>query len=204
MKTFKALYIDNGVIKAGEFPEPVIVCNQITECESPQRQSCRCVNYHKALASAKANALLIGNPELLEGVLPERMKEAKGRVVPLCPGWDYRVEERKIGGRSVKDKNGIAYDYETYTEKVAKLYRTEEQTKIEELRKKLHDFLATQTKEQLEKWLEMDRERMKQPEPEESQEDLWWSVLELMENEDPKPRPMIPQLMKHFTITRRK
>src|SRR5690606_37486702 len=125
MKTCKALYIDNGVIKAGEFPEPVIVCNQITECESPQRVSCRCVNYHKALASAKANALLIGNPEVLEGVLPERMKEAKERVVPLCPGWDYRVEETLIP--HAKDQ-GVGLDVTLKETKVAILYRTEEQT----------------------------------------------------------------------------
>lgn len=124
MKTFKGLFIDQGIIKAGEFPVEPEPKASIYADELTLRR------YEQALTSAKANAVKC-EYQTLVATLMNGVKE--GDVFVLPSGWDYRVEERKIGGRSVKDKNGIAYDYETYTEQVAKLYRTDGQIKLDRL-----------------------------------------------------------------------
>jgi len=134
MKTFKALYIDNGIIKAGEFPVEPEPKASIYADELTLRR------YEQALATAKANAVECED-QTLAATLTNGVKE--GDVFVLPSGWDYRVEEHKIG-RSVKDKDGIAYGYETYTEQVAILYRTDEQPEPEESQEEIFDDLFSQ------------------------------------------------------------
>lgn len=186
MQTFKALYIDNGIIKAGEFPvEPERHADNLcaaNACDHPgaQKGTCECEQYEQAFASAKANAAVCKDQALAKQIVKDAvghdldyMTNTDGCMYFIPDGWDYRVERDKE--TSVPGPAG-SLPFWCYN-RVAILYRTDEQAKIEELRKKLDAFLATQTKEQLEKWLEMDRGRMKQPEPEESQEDLMYELF---------------------------
>ena len=216
MKTFKALFIDNGVIKAGEFPEWPEYCQGYLIGLPCKLTTCKCVEqdrtYYQLLATAKANAVECEDQqeakeiiayELFNGpVVDVPLSRFNEKIIPLPPGWDYRVEQ-VLG--TVIDLQHEDLKRQTL-QTVSKLCRTDEQTKIEELRKKLDAFLSTQTKEQLEKWLEMDSERMKQSEPEERQDKLWMNVIILVgQNIDRQgPSKIIQQLEERFTITRRK
>jgi len=208
MKTFKGLYIDNGVIKAGEFPvEP----KKWESGDSLSYNEAEWQCYKEALASAKANAVECEDQEeakeiiayeLFNGpVVDVPLSRFNEKIIPFPSGWDYRVEECKIG-RSVKDKDSIAYGYETYTEQVAKLYRVEEQ-------KKPHGFCETPNSTCTMNYCDENgcNERKRTlAEPEESQDKLWMNVIILVgQNIDRQgSSKIIQQLEERFTITQRK
>lgn len=50
----------------------------------------------------------------ISGIVPESWKGKE-----LVEGRDFKLELIQCGGRTVKDENGIAYDYHTYQEPVA-------------------------------------------------------------------------------------
>src|SRR5690606_19089020 len=98
MKTFKALYIDNGIIKAGEFPVEPEPKASIYADELTLRR------YEQALATAKANAVECEDQEqakqivayeLFNGpVVDVPLSRFNEKIIPFPSGWDYRVENR--------------------------------------------------------------------------------------------------------------
>src|SRR5690606_17749621 len=145
MKTFKGLFIDQGIIKAGEFPvEPDSCFLPFCETDGTDIEYCKCheleTEYERAMRDAKANAVECEDRDGAGKMIAVKAPYAGNNFIfPLPSGWDYRVEVWHKDSKYFLPKS------------VAKLYRVDEQTKIEELRKKLDAFLATQTKEQLEK-----------------------------------------------------
>jgi len=205
MKTFKALYIDNGIIKAGEFPVEPEYCTLGVQDQCEKRDvwveslhsytcSCRAkeVEHQKSLASAKANAVECEDQKdaqvMIQGILANSNQHSKlgtfmskpekldGEIFPLPSGWDYRVEEQLVISSRVKEGAPIALKRKY--RKGAKLYRTDEQ-----------------------------------PEPEESQEALWNEAEGIIAEAMGTYKTALTvalgsyarkELEKHFTITRRK
>lgn len=191
MKTFKGLFIDNGIIKAGEFPVEPTRCDEHPDypydypCHLCQAEA---TAYSVALASAKANAVECEDQEkalglaiitcpsdaiLLRGGLVVGVQDG---IYPLPSGWDYRVEEQLVISSRVKE--GAPLALERKYRKGAILYRTDEQ-----------------------------------PEPEESQEVLWSEAEDIIAEAMGTYKTSLTvalasyarkELEKHFTITRRK
>lgn len=127
MKTFKALYIDNGIIKANEFPEaPDMADYSVDEYDVE--------DYQQALASAKANAVVVEDQDkAMSFSWYGRVPESK--IIPLPSGWDYRVVKRctnceRLGCESISCRD--PYDGSMSYTQVAILYRTVEQSEPEE------------------------------------------------------------------------
>lgn len=126
MKTFKALYIDNGTIKAGEFP---------VESDPWRFSSNEEIRiYQQALASAKANAVVVEDQdEAMSFSWYGRVPESK--IVPLPAGWDYRVVKKCANCERLNCESMLCRDPHdgsmSYTQ-VAVLIRTEEQPEPEE------------------------------------------------------------------------
>src|SRR5690606_16459943 len=95
MKTFKGLFIDQGIIKAGEFPvEPDSCFLPFCETDGTDIEYCKCheleTEYERAMREAKANAVECED-QTLAATLTNGVKE--GDVFVLPSGWDYRVEQ---------------------------------------------------------------------------------------------------------------
>lgn len=129
MKTFKALFIDNGVIKAGEFPvEPDSCFLPFCETDGTDIEYCKCheleTEYERVMREAKANAVECEDQEEAAKVLAE--SEISGELFILPSGWDYRVEPRDtIIERYDSDRECMVHD--TRQQDVAILNRTDEQ-----------------------------------------------------------------------------
>lgn len=139
MKTFKALYIDNGVIKAGEFPvEPELCANRdayehvfgLCKCEE------KICNYLIEIERAKANAVVCEDQDVAGKMIAVRAPYADF-IFPLPPGWDY-VEKVRV----CTDDCTCAEP--CIVRVVAKLYRTTEQPEPEESQEEIFDDLFSQ------------------------------------------------------------
>ena len=159
---------------------------------------------YAALASAKDSAILVSDQGKAKAIIKEKFGHDLDQMTINTAGYEYPIPDLQweVVAKPVKE------GFEKYNfERVAIL---KESTPVEPLKVRLIDFLKNQKDLSPEIrdivsrrfWDMLETESTPSTE-QESQEELWWSVLALLDDLTTSEKRTIPELMKQFTITRR-